>query len=95
MLFAVICFDKKGGSGLRSAKVSEHLAYLRTGDVVKLAGPFTDEKGGMIGSLLLIEAANRQAADTWVKNEPFAKAGLFERCELHPWFSVINNLDPA
>jgi uncharacterized protein len=92
MLFAVICIDRKDGAGVRSAKVSDHLAYLHTGKTVKLAGPFTDDKGGMNGSLLIIEAADRPAAEAWVNAEPFAKAGLFERVEVRGWFSVINEL---
>jgi uncharacterized protein len=92
MLFAVVCIDKKDGAPLRSALVSNHLAYLRNGDAVKLAGPFTDDKSNMIGSLLIIEANDRKEAEAWVANEPFAKAGLFERTDILGWFSVINDL---
>jgi uncharacterized protein len=93
MLFAVLCFDKKDGAAVRSAKVSQHLDYLRAGDTVKLAGPFMDEKDNMNGSLLIIEAENRAAAESWVAAEPFVKAGLFERVEIRPWFLVMNSLD--
>ena len=95
MLFASIGIDKPDGAKLRSAKVSAHLDYLHATGAVKLAGPFLDDKGGMIGSLLIIEAATSEKAEAWVANEPFNKAGLFARCELHPWFTVINSLDTA
>jgi uncharacterized protein len=92
MLFAVVCIDKNDGAPLRSALVANHLAYLRNGSAVKLAGPFTDAAGNMNGSLLIIEAADRKAAEAWVANEPFAKAGLFETTDIRGWFSVINDL---
>ena len=92
MLFAFIGFDKKDGAGLRSAKVSEHVDYLHAGGTVKFAGPFLNDGGEMHGSLIIIDVADRKAAEQWVASEPFAKAGLFERSELHPWFQVINTL---
>lgn len=95
MLFASIGIDKPDCAKLRSAKVSEHLEYLRTTEAVKLAGPFLNDKGGMIGSLLILEAENRAAAEAWVAQEPFAKAGLFARTELYPWFPIMNGLDKA
>jgi uncharacterized protein len=95
MLFVSIGIDKADGATLRSAKVSEHLDYLHGTGAVKVAGPFTNDKGAMIGSLLIIEAANKAAAEAWVANEPFTKAGLFARSELYPWFTVMNSLDRA
>jgi uncharacterized protein len=92
MLFAFIGFDKKDGAPLRSAKVSEHVAYLHAGGMVKFAGPFTDDAGKMIGSFIIVDVLDRKAAEDWVANEPFARAGLFERSELHSWFQVINTL---
>jgi uncharacterized protein len=95
MLFAIICIDKKGGDALRSAKVTQHLDYLHTGKTVKLAGPFMDASGNMNGSLLIVEAKDYAAAESWAAAEPFNRAGLFERVEIRGWFSVMNGLDPA
>jgi uncharacterized protein YciI len=95
MLFAFIGFDKKDGAGLRSAKVSAHLDYLHAGGLVKFAGPFLSDGGGMTGSLIIIDVKDRKAAEAWVRDEPFAKAGLFERSELHPWYLVMNSLAKA
>lgn len=95
MLFAFIGIDKKDGAKIRTAKVTQHLDYLRSIGKVKLAGPFLNEKGDMTGSLIVLEAASRGEAQAWINEEPFHKAGLFEKTELHPWFSVMNSLERA
>lgn len=95
MLFAMIGIDKKDGAKVRTAKVTQHLDYLRTTGKVKLAGPLMNEKGDMIGSLIIIEVSSRDEAEAWTRDEPFSHAGLFEKIELYPWFSVMNSLPKA
>ena len=93
MLFASIAIDKMDGAKLRTAKVTQHLDYLRSTGKVRLAGPFMNDKGDMIGSLIVLEVASRSEAEAWVRDEPFFKAGLFERTEMYPWFTVMNSLE--
>jgi len=88
MLFAVICDDKPGGLELRKANREAHLAYLKETGAV-LAGPFLDEAGDMCGSLVVIEAADRAAAENWAANEPYGKAGVFKSLSIRPWKRVI------
>lgn len=95
MLFAVIAIDKKDGAKLRTAKVTQHLEYLRSVGKVKLAGPFLNERGDMTGSLIVLEAASKAEAEAWVHEEPFNKAGLFEKADIYPWFSIMNSLERA
>ncbi len=43
-----------------------------------------DEDGATrTGSVLIINVPNREAAETFSANEPFRKAGLFERVEIN------------
>lgn len=93
MLFASIGIDKKDGAKIRTAKVTQHLEYLRSTGKVRLAGPFLNDKGDMIGSLIIIEVSSRADAEAWVCDEPFYKAGLFDHTELRPWFNVMNTLE--
>ena len=57
MLFALICTDKPGGLELRMACRPDHLKFLESlGGKLKAAGPFTDDAGNAVGSLVIIEA---------------------------------------
>jgi uncharacterized protein len=47
----------------------------------------------MIGSFSIIEADDYEAAQAYVKNDPYSQAGLFERQELHPWKLSINSFE--
>jgi len=39
----------------------------------------------MNGSLLVIEVADRAEAERLAENDPYRKAGLFERVEIRAW----------
>lgn len=88
MRIAVICTDKPDHLEVRKANREAHLAYLAETGVVEMAGPFIGP-GGMDGSLLVLEVADLQAAQTWAAQDPYAKAGLFERVEIREWKKVI------
>ncbi len=59
---------------------------------MKIAGPFTSDDGtAMLGSLLVIEAADRASAEALLADDPYAKAGLFESVTLRAWRWTIGN----
>jgi len=95
MLFVIIAIDKEGSLGLRMATREAHLAYARETGAVRLGGPFLSAQGEMIGSMIVIEAADLAAARNWQTNDPYAKAGLFESSELRPWKATVNNCGAA
>ncbi len=45
----------------------------------------------MTGSFLLVDMADRAAAEAFAAGDPFAKAGLFEKTEIRRWRKVIFN----
>lgn len=90
MLFVITAMDKEDGRALRMETRAHHFDYARSTGAVKLGGPFLDDKGEMIGSLIVIEAADLAAARKWQENDPYAKAGLFARVELRPWKATFN-----
>jgi uncharacterized protein len=92
MLYALICTDKPNSLSLRKAKRPEHVAYLQSlGDIVVLAGPFTEADGEtMNGSLIVIDAASLEAAREIAAGDPYAAAGLFAAVEIRPWLWTIN-----
>ena len=70
----------------------DHLKYLESlGTGLKAAGPFTDDDGQPIGSLVIIEAADRAAAKAMADADPYAKAGLFASVEIRAWKWLIKN----
>jgi len=48
------------------------------------AGPLTSEDGKItVGSLLAMDFASRAEVDAWLKDEPFTKAGVYEKPVIH------------
>lgn len=92
MLFALLCTDKPNSLDLRLSVRPDHLAYLDgLGGAVKAAGPFTSDEGAPVGTLAIIEAADRAAAEAIAASDPYAKAGLFASVEIKAWKWVIKN----
>lgn len=87
-LFALICTDKAEHLETRKTNRDAHLAYLASTGCVTMAGPFLTE-GSMSGSLVVIEVADRAAAEDWAASDPYAIAGLFAKVRIEEWKKVI------
>ena len=93
MLFALICIDKPNSLNVRMGAREAHLAYVRGKlEQLKLGGPFLDEAGDMVGSLMVIEAQDRAAAEAFSRDDPYTKAGLWERVESRPFRVTLGSL---
>ena len=90
MLFAITAMDKPCSGALRQATRAAHFDYVHATAKVRLGGPFLDAAGNMIGSLIILEAADRAEAEEWARNDPYAQAGLFESSTLEPWKATAN-----
>jgi uncharacterized protein len=96
MLYALLCTDKPNSLDLRMKARPEHLAHLDgLGEKLKAAGPFLDEAENPCGSLIIIEAENRMAAEKMAAADPYAIAGLFAKVEIKPWRWVRKNPEAA
>ena len=91
MLFVITSLDKDGALPLRIATRLAHFDYAQRSGAVRLGGPFLNDSGEMIGSMIVIEATDLAAAEEWQRNDPYMKAGLFARSELRPWKPTFNN----
>ncbi len=84
--FVVIANDKENSMNLRLATREQHLAYLKTlPDNMQLqyGGPLQSEAGtDMIGSLLIFEADQQEHVRTFMEQDPYYKAGLFETVKI-------------
>lgn len=95
-LFTVLCRDKPDGFDLRARTRDAHLAYLAAhGDVVRLGGPRLDAQGRATGSLLIVEAADAQAARAFAEADPYALSGLFEEVAVEAWRLVVGGFAGA
>jgi hypothetical protein len=85
MIFAILLMDRPGTAELRIQVRPEHRAYLaKLADRMAFAGPLTSEDGKTtVGSLLAIDFASRAEVDAWLKDEPFTKAGVYEKPIIH------------
>jgi hypothetical protein len=94
MLFALVCTDRPGALDLRLATRANHLAYLETyQDRLVHAGALLDLDGRPSGSLLVIEAEDRSAAEGFAVADPYAKAGLFESTVIRPFRAAFKDGD--
>lgn len=79
--------DKPNSLELRLEHYPAHRAFIESHDgaddvCVVMSGPLqTDDGTTMIGSLLLIDAPSREAAERFVAQDPFTHAGIWQ--EVH------------
>lgn len=93
MLFALICTDKPDHLQVRVDTRPAHIAYLEeinTKGTLKIAGPFLDADGKPCGSMLVVEAADAEAARAIGAGDPYAKAGLFATVDVRQWNWTFN-----
>lgn len=90
MFFAFHCLDKPNAGELRRVTREAHLAHLATvTDRVLVAGPLLDDAGTPVGSLLVVDFADRAAAEAFARADPYATAGLFETVTVLAWRKVL------
>jgi len=90
-MFAVQCWDKAGALPIRMDNRPLHLEFLAAhADKVVLAGPLlSEDRQTLVGSLLVLDFADRAALDDFLARDPYAKAGLFERVDAVPFRKVL------
>lgn len=92
MQYMILCTDRPDALELRKANRAAHLKYIAdAGDKILLAGPCLSDGDAPhpIGSLLVIEAASMTAAELFAKNDPYARAGVFESAKISPFKPVL------
>lgn len=93
-MFVIMAFDKAASQTLRLENRNDHVAYVLAQDGVKTAGPFVSDDGeSMIGTLIVLDVPSREAAQAFIDNDPYHKAGLFERVEIRRWAHLIGGLE--
>jgi uncharacterized protein YciI len=85
-LFAIHALDRPGALALREATRPDHLAFVKArADTYRFGAYLRDADGAMCGTLMAVECADLDAARLFLAEDPYAKAGLFARVEIHEW----------
>ena len=91
MQFALVAYDQPNSVARRLEIRPEHLKHLDSlGDSLLLAGPFLNDKGEGVGSIVVIEAASLDEARVLFNRDPFVVHGLFDTIAIKPWKLNIN-----
>jgi hypothetical protein len=90
MIFVFHLLDQPNTAALRQRVRPEHKAYLaQVAERIAFAGPLVADDGQtMIGSLLAIDFASRAAAQAWLADEPFTRAGLYATSEVRAFINL-------
>jgi len=80
MLFVLVGLDRKeDGAEIRRQNRAAHLQFVvENEEKFRYGGALLDDNGGMVGSLMMVELADRAALDDFLRQEPYSRAGLFE-----------------
>lgn len=78
------CRDIADAGGLRKSHLAAHLDYIETIiDEICVAGPVRTQAGGdIVGSCLIFETDDQDAARDMFFNDPYYKAGIFDSVEI-------------
>ena len=95
-LFAFIGHDGSRGIELRKLHRQEHLANLEplsAAGRVRHAGPLLDDAGKPVGSVILFEAEDLEAALAFAAHDPYVVHGIFEHYEVRETRAVFPKRD--
>jgi len=93
MLFALVALDRPNAVEDRMRVRADHLKFLdNLGDSLLLAGPFLNDRGEGVGSIVIIESENLDTARATFNRDPYVGAGLFDSVMIKPWKTVINKM---
>ena len=94
MHFVVIRRDKPNSLRLRLSERPRHLEYLNTVlNKIVYGGALLDGDGKQIGSILIIDVADQQAAHVFAETDPFVGVGLFASTSVEPFRPVFQDGD--
>jgi uncharacterized protein YciI len=84
VLYIIYQEDGADSARIRAAVKAQHFAYLeRHRDSLVLGGALLADDGTTrVGSVLILNAPSRAAAEAFSADEPFRKAGLFKSVKI-------------
>lgn len=87
MQFVIHAHDKADGSTRRAPLREAHLAHLNQHrDIIVARGPLHDDEGKRtIGSLIMLDVADKGEAEAFWADEPFNRAGVYDWVTMERW----------
>ncbi|MCP4493656.1 MAG: YciI family protein [Gammaproteobacteria bacterium] len=84
MLFCFITQDSLPATAIREEFRPQHRDYLKSfASQISFAGPLLDkDQNTVVGSLLVMDFHDRDAATNFIENEPYTKEGLFQKIDI-------------
>ncbi len=84
MLFVIFCIDRPDSADKRRDTIQAHIDYVSGAGVdIVMSGPLVPDGGGPpVGSLFLVEAADRAAVEAFQHGDPLYQAGIWETIEV-------------
>jgi uncharacterized protein len=93
MYFMLHGLDKPDALPVRLANYDAHRAYLAEAAVkIIVSGPLLSDDGTrMIGSFMLMEAESRDAVVAFNRADPFYRAGVWDKIDIHRCDKRVDN----
>jgi uncharacterized protein len=87
MPYVIQTKDKAGSSQVRADNRTAHIEYLTAQkNLLLAAGALIEDDGtGGSGGVLIVDTDDRKEAERFINNDPFTKAGLFEKVTITRW----------
>ncbi len=72
-----------------------HLDYLKLnlGSLLAAGGLIDDDGTGGQGGVIILDTDDRDVAESFIANDPFSKAGLFESVSVTRWRKAFYNFE--
>lgn len=93
MHYVIHCLDHPGSVEKRLAHYEEHKAYLAKASMkTVISGPLlAEDEQTMVGSCFVVEADSLAEVEAFNRNDPFAKAGLWETVSIRAFNKRVDN----
>jgi uncharacterized protein YciI len=91
MFFIVSGRDRPGNIERRIKFRTQHRAhYEALGEDLLLSGPYLDEKGDPVGSMIIMRRDSQAEADAFANVDPYVLEGVFETLSVARWEWFMN-----
>ena len=94
MQFVVTAFDGTDpeAPARRQAARPSHVEVakkMEADGTMILGGPIMDDKGTMIGSVMVVDLPDRAAVDAWIAADPYSTGGVLKKIEVRRYQVAI------
>lgn len=91
MRYVIFAIDRNDSGDIRAQHRQAHIDYMQAHPLtVEIAGPLMSADGKKpVGSLIILQAENRQDAESYSDEDPYTKANLFKEVRIEAFKKTI------